>query len=257
MSFDTGGVPPERTGSTPHPAADAADLDPLAPAEEAADRAAGDAAEAHAADADASAPAEPVATAPAGGGDADGTQTTQLQNGLTCAIPRSSPLAALLRSERTWTGPSAKERQAILRRAKSVAIVGASPNPARSSYFVGTYLQQSSDYRVYFVNPNATEILGQEAYPDLASLPEVPDIVDVFRKASDIPSVVDDVVAIGAPVIWVQLGIWNQDAAVDAEARGLTVVMDRCIKVEHARFHGGLHLLGFDTGVISSRKAAV
>ncbi len=192
MSFDTGGVPPERTGSTPHPAADAADLDPLAPAEEAADRAAGDAAEAHAADADASAPAEPVATAPAGGGDADGTQTTQLQNGLTCAIPRSSPLAALLRSERTWTGPSAKERQAILRRAKSVAIVGASPNPARSSYFVGTYLQQSSDYRVYFVNPNATEILGQEAYPDLASLPEVPDIVDVFRKASDIPSVVDD-----------------------------------------------------------------
>ncbi len=219
MSFDTGGVPPERTGSTPHPAADAADLDPLAPAEEAADRAAGDAAEAHAADADASAPAEPVATAPAGGGDADGTQTTQLQNGLTCAIPRSSPLAALLRSERTWTGPSAKERQAILRRAKSVAIVGASPNPARSSYFVGTYLQQSSDYRVYFVNPNATEILGQEAYPDLASLPEVPDIVDVFRKASDIPSVVDDVVAIGAPVIWVQLGIWNQDAAVDAEAR--------------------------------------
>lgn len=252
MSFDTGGVPPEQTGSAPHPAADAADLDPLDPAEEAVDRAAGDASEAVAEETDATDPVEPVADP-----DADGTQTTQLQNGLTCAIPRSSPLAALLRSERTWTGPSAKERQAILRRAKSVAIVGASPNPARSSYFVGTYLQQSSDYRVYFVNPNATEILGQEAYPDLASLPEVPDIVDVFRKASDIPSVVDDVVAIGAPVIWVQLGIWNEEAAVDAEARGLTVVMDRCIKVEHARFHGGLHLLGFDTGVISSRKAAV
>lgn len=252
MSFDTGGVPPEQTGSAPHPAADAADLAPLDPAEEAVDRAAGDASEAAAEETDATDPVQPV-TDP----DADGTQTTQLQNGLTCAIPRSSPLAALLRSERTWTGPSAKERQAILRRAKSVAIVGASPNPARSSYFVGTYLQQSSDYRVYFVNPNATEILGQEAYPDLASLPEVPDIVDVFRKASDIPSVVDDVVAIGAPVIWVQLGIWNEEAAVDAEARGLTVVMDRCIKVEHARFHGGLHLLGFDTGVISSRKAAV
>jgi predicted CoA-binding protein len=250
VSFDTGGVPPERTGSTPHPAADAAALAPLDPAEEAADRAAGDAAEAQDADTDAATPAEPVADP-----DADGTQTTQLQNGLTCAIPRSSPLAALLRSERTWTGPTAKERQAILRRAKSVAIVGASPNPARSSYFVGTYLQQSSDYRVYFVNPNATEILGQKAYPDLASLPEVPDIVDVFRKASDLPSVVDDVVAIGAPVIWVQLGIWNQEAAEDAEARGLTVVMDRCVKVEHARFHGGLHLLGFDTGVISSRKA--
>jgi predicted CoA-binding protein len=252
VSFDTGGVPPERTGSTPQPAAEAADLEPLDPAEEAADRAAGDAAEAQTESTDASTPAEPVADP-----DADGTQTTQLQNGLTCAIPRSSPLAALLRSERTWTGPSAKERQAILRRATSVAIVGASPNPARSSYFVGTYLQQSSDYRVYFVNPNATEILGQKAYPDLASLPEVPDIVDVFRKAADIPSVVDDVVAIGAPVIWVQLGIWNQEAAEDAEARGLTVVMDRCVKVEHARFHGGLHLLGFDTGVISSRKATV
>lgn len=184
----------------------------------------------------------------------DDTATVTLANGLTCAIPASSPLAKLLKSQRTWVGPSAKERLGILRRAKSVAIVGASPNSARSSYFVGTYLQQSSDYRVYFVNPNATEILGQKAYPDLASLPEVPDIVDVFRKASDIPSVVDDVVAIGAPTIWVQLGIWNEQAAYDAEARGLTVVMDRCIKVEHARFHGGLHLLGFDTGVISAKK---
>ncbi|WP_375880244.1 CoA-binding protein [Microcella putealis] len=173
---------------------------------------------------------------------------------MTCSIPASSPLAKRLKSQRTWVGPSAKERLGILRRAQSIAIVGASPNPARSSYFVGTYLLQSSDYRVYFVNPNATEILGQKAYPDLASLPEVPDIVDVFRKASDIPSVVDDVVAIGAPTIWVQLGIWNEEAAYDAEARGLTVVMDRCIKVEHARFHGGLHLMGFDTGVISSKK---
>lgn len=182
------------------------------------------------------------------------TETVTLANGLTCALPASSPLAKLLKSQRTWVGPSAKERLGILRRAKSVAIVGASPNPARSSYFVGTYLQQSSDYRVYFVNPNATEILGQPAYPDLASLPEVPDIVDVFRKASDIPSVVDDVVAAGASTIWVQLGIWNEEAAIDAEKRGLTVVMDRCIKVEHARFHGGLHLMGFDTGVISAKK---
>jgi uncharacterized protein len=184
----------------------------------------------------------------------ESTETVTLANGLTCAIPASSPLAKLLKSQRTWVGPSAKERLSILRRAKSIAIVGASPNPARSSYFVGTYLQQSSDYRVYFVNPNATEILGQPAYPDLASLPEVPDIVDVFRKASDIPSVVDDVIAAGASTIWVQLGIWNEEAAIDAEARGLTVVMDRCIKVEHARFHGGLHLMGFDTGVISAKK---
>ena len=182
------------------------------------------------------------------------TTTAQFANGLTCEIPASSPLAKLLKSQRTWVGPDAKQRQAILRDAKSVAIVGMSPNAARSSYFVGTYLNQSSDYRLYFVNPNADKILGQKVYKSLADLPEVPDIVDVFRKGSDIPSVIDDVVAIGAKTIWVQLGIWNQDAAIYGESKGLTVVMDRCLKVEHARFHGGLHLLGFDTGVISAKK---
>lgn len=186
--------------------------------------------------------------------EATEVQTTQLANGLTCELPASSPLAKLLKSQRTWVGPGAKDRLRILREAKSIAIVGASPNPARSSYFVGTYLLQSSDYRVYFVNPNADEILGHKAYPDLASLPEVPDIVDVFRKASDIPSVIDEVLAVGAKTVWVQLGIWNQDAAIYGESKGLTVVMDRCLKVEHARFHGGLHLLGFDTGVITARK---
>ncbi|NNC11411.1 CoA-binding protein [Planctomonas sp. JC2975] len=178
----------------------------------------------------------------------------QLANGLSCELPADSPLAKLLKSQRTWVGPDAKQRLKLLRNAKSVAIVGASSNPSRSSYFVGTYLQQSSDYRVYFVNPNADTILGQPAYKSLADLPEVPDIVDVFRRGSDIPQVIDEVVAVGAPTIWVQLGIWNQDAAYYGEEKGLTVVMDRCIKIEHARFHGGLHLLGFDTGVISSRK---
>ena len=182
------------------------------------------------------------------------TVTTHLPNGLSCDIPASSPLAKLLKSQRTWIGPSAQERLAILRAAKSIAIVGASPNSARSSYFVGTYLLQSSDYRVYFVNPNADTILGHKAYPDLASLPEVPDIVDVFRKSSDIPQVMDEVIAAGAKTVWVQLGIWNQDAAIYGESKGLTVVMDRCLKVEHARFNGGLHLLGFDTGVITARK---
>ncbi|HEX4057088.1 MAG TPA: CoA-binding protein [Galbitalea sp.] len=186
-------------------------------------------------------------------------ETVSLANGLTCEVPADSPLGKLLKSQRTWIGPNAKQRLRILRDAKSIAIVGASPNSARASYFVGTYLLQSSDYRVYFVNPMADEILGQRAYPDLASLPEIPDIVDVFRKGSDIPSVIDDVEALGEtdgkkPVVWVQLGIWNQDAALYGESKGLTVVMDRCIKIEHARFHGGLHLLGFDTGQITSRK---
>ena len=193
-------------------------------------------------------------TEAAASASADELETVRLANGLSCELPASSPLAKLLHSQRTWVGPDARQRLAILRAAKSVAIVGASPNPARSSYFVGTYLQQSSDYRLYFVNPNATEILGQPAYASLGDLPEVPDIVVVFRRGSDIPQVVDEVVAAGAKTIWVQLGIWNQDAAYDGEAKGLTVVMDRCIKVEHARFHGGLHLLGFDTGQITSRK---
>ena len=181
-------------------------------------------------------------------------ETVTLSNGLTCDIPSSSPLAKLLKSKRTWVGPSAQERLKILRDAKTIAIVGASPNPARSSYFVATYLQQSSDYELYFINPNADEILGQKVYKSLADLPVVPDIVDVFRKGSDIPSVIDEVVAIGAKTIWVQLGIWNEDAARYAESKGLEVVMDRCIKIEHARFHSNLHLLGFDTGVISSKK---
>ena len=181
-------------------------------------------------------------------------ETVHLSNGLTCEIPASSPLAKLLKSKRTWVGPSAQDRLRILRQAKTVAIVGASPNPARSSYFVATYLTQSSDYELYFVNPNADEILGQKVYQSLADLPVVPDIVDVFRKGSDIPQVIDEVLAIGAKTVWVQLGIWNEEAAYYGESKGLTVVMDRCIKVEHARFHGGLHLLGFDTGQITSRK---
>jgi len=183
------------------------------------------------------------------------TSTAVLANGLTCELPASSPLAKLLKSQRTWVGPSAKERAAILQNAKTVAIVGMSPNAARSSYFVGTYLQQSSNYELYFVNPFAEEILGQPVYKSLADLPVVPDIVDVFRKGSDIPSVIDDVLAIGAKTIWVQLGIWNQDAAIYGESKGLTVVMDRCLKVEHARFNGGLRLFGFDTGVISAKRA--
>jgi predicted CoA-binding protein len=182
--------------------------------------------------------------------------TTQLVNGLSCELPADSPLAKLLKTQRTWVGPDAKQRLKILSNAKSVAIVGASANPARASYFVGTYLLQSTKFRVYFVNPNADTILGQKAYPDLASLPEVPDIVDVFRKPSDLPQVIDEALAVGAKTVWAQLGIWNEDAAREGERKGLTIVMDRCMKIEHARFNGGLYLLGFDTGVISSRRDA-
>jgi len=158
-------------------------------------------------------------------------------------------------AERTWIGPSAPERLSLLRATRSVAIVGASSNPSRASYFVATYLLSSSPYDVYFVNPRATEILGRPVYPSLASLPVVPDLVDVFRRHDDLPSVLEETVAVGAKSLWLQLGSWHEDVAREGEAAGLRVVMDRCIKIEHARFHGGLHLAGFDTGVISSRRS--
>lgn len=185
----------------------------------------------------------------------------QLVNGLTSALPADSPRARQLATQRTWLGPSAKERLRILRDADSIAIVGFSTKPSRASYFVATYLVQSTDYTVYFVNPNAAgqTALGQPIYASLADLPQTPDIVDVFRRSEDIGSVADEVAELATasgrpPVLWVQLGIWNEEAATDAEARGLTVVMDRCLKIEHARFHGGLHLMGFDTGQITARK---
>ena len=155
---------------------------------------------------------------------------------------------------RTWTGPSAPERLSLLRSAKSIAIVGASDKPSRASYFVATYLLSSSPYKVYFVNPVAKEILGQPVYASLADLPETPDIVDVFRRHDDLPTVLEEAKAVGAKTLWLQLGSWHEEVARDAEAAGMNVVMDRCVKIEHARFHGGLNLAGFNTGVISSRR---
>ncbi|WP_311259257.1 CoA-binding protein [Microbacterium sp. WCS2018Hpa-9] len=180
----------------------------------------------------------------------DACELPTAQETASCALPgsSSSPLG------RTWTGPSQQERFGILRRATSIAIVGASNNPARASYFVATYLLSSTAYDVYLVNPRESEILGQPVYASLSDLPVVPDIVDVFRRHDDLPGVAQEAIEAGAQTLWLQLGSWNEDAAAIAEGAGLSVVMDRCIKIEHARFHGGLHLAGFDTGVISSRR---
>jgi predicted CoA-binding protein len=154
-----------------------------------------------------------------------------------------------------WEPPSPLERKAILDKAETIAIVGASSNPGRASNFVATYLLSSStDFRVYLVNPRESEILGQPVYASLDQIPEVPDIVDVFRRSEDLPEVAHDTVAVGAKTFWAQLGLWNAGAAEIAAEAGLDVVMDRCVKIEHARFAGGLHLAGFDTGVISSRR---
>lgn len=157
-------------------------------------------------------------------------------------------------TERTWVGPSAPERLGILRSTRSVAIVGMSNKPSRASYFVATYLRSSSPYRVYFVNPVLDEVFGEKVYPSLADLPETPDLVDVFRKDADLPGVAQEAVDAGAKTLWLQLGSWNEEAARIAEDAGLNVVMDRCMKIEHARFHGGLHLAGFNTGVVSAKR---
>lgn len=134
-------------------------------------------------------------------------------------------------------------------------MVGASSNSARPSHFVATYLLSSStDFVVRFVNPRETAILGQPVFPSLDALPECPDLVDVFRRPEELPEVARDAVAIGAKTLWCQLGLWSDDAAEIAHDKGLDVVMNCCLKIEHARFAGGLHLAGFDTGVISSRR---
>jgi predicted CoA-binding protein len=152
---------------------------------------------------------------------------------------------------------SALQRLTILRRTGTVAIVGMSANPARASHFVATYLNGSTDWTIWYVNPAATEILGQKVYASLADLPAPPDIVDTFRRVDDLPSVADEAIACGADTLWFQLGLRHDAAAMRAADAGLNVVQDRCLKIEHARFAGGLHLAGFDTGVIDARRAGL
>ena len=160
--------------------------------------------------------------------------------------------------KRTWVGPSAPERLNILRNTRTIASVGMSDKISRASYFVATYLQSASPYKLYFVNPilaaKGKLVLGQPVYPSLQDLPEVPDLVEIFRRNEDLPGVVQEAVDLGAKTVWMQLGSWNEEAAAIGEAAGLNVVMDKCVKIEHARFHGGLHLAGFNTGVISSKR---
>ena len=149
---------------------------------------------------------------------------------------------------------TALERLQIIQNARTVALVGVSANPLRSSNFVASYLVRTN-LEMYPVNPMYDEVLGLRTYPSLADLPVVPDIVDVFRRRDELPGVVEDAIAIGAKVVWFQLGLRHDEAAARATEAGLTVVQDRCLKIEHARFSGRLHLAGFNTGIISSRRA--
>jgi predicted CoA-binding protein len=148
---------------------------------------------------------------------------------------------------------TALERLQIIQAAESVALVGVSADPIRSSNFVAAYLVRTP-FRIYMINPAYEEVLGMKAYASLAELPEVPDVVDIFRRRDAIPGVVDDAIAVGAKVVWMQLGLRHDDAAGKAVDAGMHVVQDRCLKIEHARFSGRLNLAGFNTGVIASKR---
>jgi uncharacterized protein len=143
--------------------------------------------------------------------------------------------------------------RSILARSRTLAVVGLSAQWHRPSYFAAKYMQDHG-YRVIPVNPRYAEVLGEKCHPDLRAIPEPVDIVDCFRKSAEIPAIADDAVAIGAKVLWMQLGIENDEAARRAVAAGLDVVMNRCVKIEHARILGGLNWAGVNTGIISSRR---
>jgi predicted CoA-binding protein len=141
----------------------------------------------------------------------------------------------------------------ILRRMQTVAIVGLSRHELRASNFVGFYLQRHG-YRVIPVNPGEAEIFGEQSYGSLAEIPFQVDVVDVFRPADAVPAIAEEAVSIGAGVLWLQFGVISPEGAAIARRGGLTVVMDRCLKVEHARYLGRMHWLGFNTLQITSRR---
>ena len=145
------------------------------------------------------------------------------------------------------------ELRRILKNNHTIAVVGLSADWYRPSYFAAKYMQEHG-FRIIPVNPKYDEILGEKCYPNLKAIPEAVDIVDVFRKPDDCVPIAEDAVAIGAKVLWLQLGVVNEEAARVAQAGGLEVVMDRCVKIEYARLFGGLGWFGVNTKVISARR---
>ena len=146
--------------------------------------------------------------------------------------------------------------QRVLHSAKTIAIVGLSNNQLRASYFVGYYLKRHG-YQVIPVNPREPEILGEKSYPSLTDVPVPVDVVNVFRAPSALPAIARDAVAIKAGALWCQFGVINDEGAQIAADGGLTVIVDRCLKVEHARYAGRMHWLGFNTQRITSVRAGL
>jgi predicted CoA-binding protein len=166
---------------------------------------------------------------------------------LVCAIPDRSAIADI----RKYQEPMVIRQ--ILHTARTIAIVGLSSNPLRPSNFVGFYLQRHG-YRVIPVNPNEREVYGEKAYASLLDIPEEVDVVDLFRASQFVPPIASEAVKIGAKAVWMQFGVISAEGARIAEEGGLQVVMDRCMKVEHARHMGRMHWLGFNTGVVNATR---
>jgi uncharacterized protein len=166
------------------------------------------------------------------------------------SVPSSSSAAGLSRYQDALT------IQRVLLNARTIAIVGLSRNELRASYFVGYYLRRHG-YRVVPVNPREPEILGETSFKSLLDVPVPIDIVNVFRAPDALPGIASEAVTIGAGNLWCQFGVINEAAAQIAEAGGLSVVMDRCIKVEHARYVGRMHWLGFNTQRITSVRGGL
>jgi predicted CoA-binding protein len=141
----------------------------------------------------------------------------------------------------------------ILRESKVIAVVGLSADWYRPSFFAAKYMQEHG-YRIIPVNPKYPEILGEKCYRSLRDIPGKVDIVDVFRKTQDVMPVAEDAIAIGARVLWQQLGVRNEAAAAKAAQAGLDSVMDRCVKIEHGRLFGGLNWVGVNTHIISAKR---
>ena len=148
------------------------------------------------------------------------------------------------------------EIQRVLHQGRTIAVVGLSKNDLRASHFVGYYLLRHG-YRMIPVNPRETEILGQQSYPSLSAIPEPVDVVNVFRAPSALPGIVDETIAISAKALWCQFGVIDVESARRATEAGVSVIMDRCIKVEHARFIGRMHWLGFNTSRITSVRGGL
>jgi predicted CoA-binding protein len=163
---------------------------------------------------------------------------------------RTAPYQPLVQASEFATTPI--ERYGILERYSNVAMVGLSSNPYRPSHFAAIYLL-AEGYNIIPVNPREPQILGRKCFASLKDIPETVEIVDIFRPPAAVPRLVEEAIEIGAKVVWMQFEVIHYEAARRAREAGLKVVMDHCMKVEHARFFGGLHTLGFNTGVISSR----